>query len=225
MTAAGLALVSAASNSPNALAASPDQAFQWWQPVYLDFPILNKKLRGYVESNSRLYDGLDGMDQYLLRTALGYKFRKNIEFYQGYNYQNNFRPTRIQENRSYQQLGVGHVLFKRLQVLHRMRSEQRFFEDREGCAVRLRYMLRFATPIRSTSWYLVTSDELFINLNSLSEGPNAGFDQNRLYGGLGRQINQKVRFEVGYQYQHVNRSDPTADKASHQLMTQTFISL
>ncbi len=201
-----------------------DQAFQWWQPVYLDFPVKGK-IRGYLESNSRLTDGLDGMDQYLLRSALGWRVRPSIEILQGFAYVNNYPPTRLEEFRPYQQVGVGHVLFKRFQTLHRLRSEQRFIQHRDGVANRLRYLLRIATPFRNTDWYLVTSDELFINLNSLENGPNAGIDQNRLYGGIGRQINRKLRVEAGYQFQYVNRTDPTADKAAHQLMTQAFISL
>jgi len=191
----------------------------------MDFPILNQKLRGYVESNPRSGDGLNGMDQYILRSALGYKFRKNIEAYQGYAYINNYNPSRLQESRSYQQFGVGHVLFNRVQVLHRVRTEQRFIEYRDECSNRFRYMLRFAMPIRNTRWYLVAADELFVNLNTIDDGPIAGFDQNRLYGALGRQISKRYRVEVGYQYQHVNKADPTADKANHVLMTQAFISL
>lgn len=165
------------------------------------------------------------MDQYILRGAIGYKPKRWFEVYQGYAYIHNYPGKDVQENRIYQQAGVGHVLFKRIQVLHRLRTEQRFIENRDGCANRVRYMLRLATPIRNTRWYLATYNELFVNLNSLDGGPNAGIDQNRLYGALGRQVNQKLRLEVGYQYQYVNRSDPTADKANHQLMTQAYISL
>jgi hypothetical protein len=206
-------------------AKAAEHAFQWWLPVYTDFPILKTKLRGYIESNPRLNDGLEGLDIYLLRSAIGYKFKKNMEGYVGYAYVNDYLPTRVQENRIYQQFGYGQVLFKRIQVLHRIRTEQRFFNDREGCANRLRYMLRLATPIPNTRWYVVTSDELFINTNSLNDGPNAGIDQNRLYGALGRQVNRKLRLEVGYQLQYTNRSEPIVDKANHQLMTQAFISL
>jgi hypothetical protein len=48
-----------------------DEGFQWWLTVFTEFPILNSKLRGYAESNPRLNDGLNGMNQYLLRNALG----------------------------------------------------------------------------------------------------------------------------------------------------------
>lgn len=200
-----------------------EHGFQWWQPVYLDAPVINPKIRYYAEANPRLNDGLNGMNQLLLRTALGYKLRKNIAFYQGYAYISNFLPTYIRENRVYQQLGIGHVIKKRLQVLHRFRTEQRFIQTRPGVANRLRYMLRLAYPIKNTYFYLVAYDELFVNVNSLKGGPNAGIDQNRLFAGLGRQINEKVRAEIGYQLQYINRADPFDDRGKHILLTQVFL--
>lgn len=121
-----------------------EHAFQWWQPIYLEAPVVNPKIRYYGEVNPRLNDNLQGMNQLLLRTALGYNLRKNLVFYQGYAYVGNFLPTYVYENRIYQQLGYGHVIKKRLQVLHRIRNEQRFFSNRDGVSDRMRYMLRLA---------------------------------------------------------------------------------
>ncbi len=88
--------------------------------------------------------------------------------------------------------------------------------------MRARYLLRFALPLK---WrlYAVVSDELFVNLNSVENGPLRGIDQNRLYAGIGRQMSNQVRMEVGYQQQYVNASDPTDDRANHILMTQLFL--
>ncbi len=208
---------------PDARATGVDHAFQWWTPVYLDAPLVNPKVRLYAEANPRLADGINGINQLLLRSALGYKIRKNIAFYQGYAYVSNFLPTYVYENRIYQQLGMGNVIRKRLQVFQRFRSEQRMFQTRSGVSNRLRYMLRLAYPIRNTYFYLVASDELFVNVNSLKGGPVAGIDQNRLYAGLGRQINKNMRAEVGYQLQYINRDDPFDDRAKHALMTQVFL--
>lgn len=210
------------SSAAPARASGIDQGFQWWQPIYLDAPVINPKIRYYGEVNPRLNDNLEGMNQLLLRTALGYKLRKNLAFYSGYAYVGNFLPTYVYENRVYQQLGYGHVLRKRLQVLHRIRTEQRFFSNRDGVSNRLRYLLRFAYPIKDTLFYLVASDELFVDLNSIPGGPNAGIDQNRLYAALGRQLNDHMRAEIGYQLQYINRDDPFDDRAAHVLMTQMF---
>lgn len=200
-----------------------DDAFQWWQPVYIDFPVVNPKIRGYFESNSRLNDNLNGINQYFIRTALGYKLRPKIEIFGGYVWVNNYVPRYLQEQRIYQQLGIGHVLRKRTQVLHRLRTEQRFLEHRHGVSNRVRYQLRLAHPLGSTKNYLVGSNELFVNLNTLKGGPNGGIDQNRLFLGIGRQFNEHVRTEIGYQFQYVNLNDPFDDRGGHQLITQMYL--
>lgn len=185
--------------------------------------MVNKNVRGYVESNPRLNDNLNGINQYLFRTALGYKLRPNIEIFGGYAWINNYVPNYIQENRIYQQLGVSHVIRKRIQVLHRIRNEQRFFEHKDGVSNRLRYQLRLAHPIGKTKNYVVGSNELFVNLNTLRGGPNAGIDQNRLFLGIGRQFSEHVRAEIGYQFQYVNVNDPFDDKGAQQLITQMYL--
>ncbi len=205
-------------------ATSVDHDFQWWQPVFLDAPIVNKKVRGYFEVNPRLNDNLKGMRQLIIRPGIGYQFNRSVSGYVGYAWINNFQPHR-QEHRVWQQLGYGKVLFGRLQTLNRLRLEERLIEYTNGeCAVRGRYMLRLAIPLKGR-WYAVASDELFVNFNSVENGPTAGIDQNRIYAALGRQVNSKLRLETGYQHQYINRPDATADTAGHVLMTQMFISL
>lgn len=221
-TALALGLLILCSNK-QAHATGIDNAFQWWTPVYFDAPIVNPKVRLYLESNPRFADNMQGMTQHIARGAFGYRLRKNVEFYQGFAIISNFRRRYIQERRIYQQLGYGHVIRKRLQVFHRFRNEQRLIQTRNGTALRMRYMLRLAYPIRNTRYYLVGYDELFVNLNSLKGGPVSGIDQNRLFAGLGRQINKHLRAEIGYQWQYVNRREPFDDRAAHTLLTQLFI--
>jgi hypothetical protein len=204
-------------------ASALDNAFQWWQPVYINFPLGNEKIRGYLETNPRTNDNLQGMSQFFIRSALGYRLRPNVEVFGGYVWVNNYQPNYFQEQRVYQQFSVGHVLRKRTQVLHRLRTEQRFIEHRPGVSNRLRYGLRLAHPLGHTRNYLVGSNELFVNVNSLKDGPDAGIDQNRLMLGLGRQFNKHTRAEVGYQFQYVNLSDRADDRASHQLITQMYL--
>lgn len=217
---------SAGNNNSNA---SVDHNFQMWTPVYLDVALYRPrpKARGYLEVNPRLGDNLNGINQLILRPALGYRFNHHVGIYTGYAWITNYQPNYIQENRVWQQLGIGWVLFKRLQTLNRFRLEERFIQGTHGdCSMRGRYMLRLATPLwKNSRWYAVASDELFINFNTVEDGPVRGIDQNRIYGGLGRQLSTHLRVECGYQQQYVNRQDPTADQANHVLMLQTFIDL
>ena len=190
----------------------------------MDFPIIKEKYRGYLESNSRIrLEEPANINQYLFRTALGYRIRPNIEFFQGYGWIQNWIPRYVQEQRIYQQLGIGHKLFKDYAILHRFRTEQRIIESRSGVSNRGRYFLRIVRPIAETKFYLVGYDELFVNFNSLKGGPDAGFDQNRLFAGIGRQVNRHIRAEVGYQWQYVNLPGPVDNVSAQILMTQFFV--
>ena len=218
---------SSSSSSPSTTQnGNTDHAFQMWTPIFIDVPLSrSRKVRGYFEASPRLGDNLKGMNQLLLRSALGYNFNPHLSGYVGHVWVGNFQPQFLKENRVYQQLGFGHMLGKRLQVLHRTRLEERFIQDTGGdCSVRARYLLRLALPLKKR-FYAVVSDELFVNLNTVGNGPVSGIDQNRIYAGIGRQVNNNLRLEVGYQQQYVNRTDPTDDKANHILVTSVFVSL
>ncbi|HEY9868472.1 MAG TPA: DUF2490 domain-containing protein [Candidatus Obscuribacterales bacterium] len=209
--------------APAARAGSAEHAFQMWTPVFVDVPILKPRVRGYFEVNPRLNDGLDGMSQLLVRPALGYRFNQHVATYAGYAWITNYPTGFFQEQRIWQQLGLGFTAF-RCGVLNRMRLEQRLIEHTDGAAaVRYRHMIRLAVPLFQTRWYLVGFDELFINFNSVSNAVQSGIDQNRIYVGLGRQISRNLRTEVAYQQQYVNRRDVADDKANHILMTSLFI--
>ena len=90
---------------------------------------------------------------------------------------------------------------------HRLRIEERFIEDVSGVVVRMRYRLRTAYPETDSRWYLVISDEVFANLNERGAGPAGGFEQNRLFGGVGFHPTARLRVEAGYQWRHLERRE------------------
>ncbi len=210
--------------APPVWAGSAENAFQMWTPVFSEFPVVRPKIRGYFEVNPRLNDGLDGMSQLLVRPALGYQFNSHVEAFAGYAWITNYFSGFFQEQRIWQQVGLGFTVKKRLSVLNRIRLEQRFFEiaDRNP-ANRYRHMIRLALPLFQTRWYLVGSEELFINFNTVAGALQSGIDQNRIYAGVGRQISRNLRAEIAYQQQYVNRRDVADDKANHILMTSLFL--
>jgi len=65
---------------------------------------------------------------------------------------------------------------------------------------------------------------LFINLNSVKNGPQAGIDQNRIFAGVGVRPLKRTRVEAGYQYQWINRTDQF-DQGNHAILVQTFIGI
>lgn len=174
-----------------------------WAPVYFEAPLINPKVRLYLEAQPRIGDNFQHLTQLRFRSALGYKFDKHFSFYQGYAWAPNFYPKHVDEQRPYQQWGIGWLLFRRLNTLNRFRLEERFIEHSPGCSVRGRYMLRLALPIAETRYYINCSDEIFANFNHRPNGPIQGFDQNRFFIGIGRQVNNHMRIEYGYKMQYI----------------------
>lgn len=90
----------------------------------------------------------------------------------------------------------------------RVRVEQRFRTvGSSDVGVRLRLFLRLSVPlVRDRSFYFVLWDELFTPLNDTGWGQRAGFDQNRVFVGLGWQaVPGTLRLELGAASQWIVR--------------------
>ena len=67
--------------------------------------------------------------------------------------------------------------------------------------MRLRYFLNLRIPLNTTSIgpgsiYVSAYDEIFMDVNK-----DTAFDRNRLYGGVGYQVNKSLKLEMGYMNQ------------------------
>ena len=173
--------------------------------IYIGSKKVNSKWNIHNEIQFRNYDAIGDLEQLLLRTGLGYNLSENNHnLLLGYGYilsQNYIADTQnkmdVNEQRIFQQFtskqNVGSV-----SLSHRYRFEQRFVES--DFKMRLRYFLAFKVPILKTETsptklYLSAYNEVFLNTES------DVFDRNRVYGGLGYQLNKNVRIEAGYMSQ------------------------
>ncbi|MGB4743745.1 MAG: DUF2490 domain-containing protein [Flavobacteriaceae bacterium] len=173
--------------------------------IYIGNKNVNSKWNIHNEVQYRNYDAIGDLEQLLLRTGLGYNLSENNHnLLLGYGYilsQNYIADTQnkmdVNEHRIFQQFtskqNVGSV-----SLSHRYRFEQRFVES--DFKMRLRYFLAFKVPILKTETsptklYLSAYNEVFLNTES------DVFDRNRVYGGLGYQLNKNVRIEAGYMSQ------------------------
>ena len=69
-------------------------------------------------------------------------------------------------------------------------------------------------------------DEIFVNLNTVGNGPDSGFDQNRLFLGMNRQFTEHFNMDLGYQMQALNNSQPElVNQINHIILLQFFINL
>ena len=89
-------------------------------------------------------------------------------------------------------------------------------------------MARLSVPLTTDRALLAVAwDELFVMLNdtTVTTYQHAGFDQNRVFVGLGHQVVPGVlRFELGYFHQFIRRpNNDLGDLMNHTAMLNTYI--
>lgn len=185
-----------------------------WNGVSINTPITEKiHTKFYV--SPRLLDNYTDFSQLILHGLLGYKFNKHFSIWQGYAWSRTYIPGLRREHRPYNDFIYENV-FKNVEVESRIRFEERFLQDTEGVSLRLRYKLKGSYPIdKEKKWRVVLFDEIFTNLNSHYDGPQAGLDQNRIYIGLNRKINELFNIDAGYQLQHQHKKGKDNDTLNH----------
>lgn len=150
--------------------------------------------------------------------GVGYKSNNN-SFIIGYQYQYIQPPLArkdVNENTGFQQYANIQDFSSYGKVQLRTRLEERTLESYDGTAIRIRQQIKYNIPIDS-SFGFVISEECFFNFNTVSWGPDAGFDQNRFFIGPYFQVNKNIKLEIGYQNLFIDR-DLVDDLMSHILL-------
>ena len=170
--------------------------------IYIGNKKVNSRFNLHNEIQYRNYDAIGDLEQLLLRTGLGYTFKdnsSNLLLGYGYivseNYKDENDKYAINEHRIFQQFTSSQTIGS-IKIQHRYRFEQRFVE--RDFKQRFRYFVSFNIPLKikkNTQTYLSVYNEIFMNTNS------PVFDRNRLYGGIGYNINNNIRIEIGYMNQ------------------------
>jgi hypothetical protein len=202
-----------------------NQDFRLWSPVYLTVQ-LPKSVVGYMEVNPRFGNDVSELNQLLLRPAIGYKLNDYWSIWQGYAWIGNYQPSFSEENRVFQQLTYNRK-FPSVKILSRSRLEERIIDNADGPAVRARTLLRGDFPLPGASdWAIVVYDEIFVNLNTVGNGPESGLDQNRFFLGMNRRFTDQVNMDLGYQVQAVNNGQSgMINQINHVILLQMFINL
>ncbi len=165
---------------------------------------INEKFNIHYEVQYRDYAFIGDLNQWLLRTGIGYNITENnnnvllgYAYVHSHNYDAEENLKQLDEHRIFQQF-ITKQKFGRVGINHRYRIEERFLEPK--MEVRFRYQLGVNIPFNNTAlvkntWYANIYDEIFINAKK------DAFDRNRLYGGIGYVINDKLRVEAGFMNQ------------------------
>ena len=175
--------------------------------IYFGNKDLNSSLNWHHEIQHRNYNILGELEQLLVRTGLGYNVNDNNNILLGYGFIDSRNKAiesneilKVNEHRIYQQFISKQVIGK-IKIQHRYRFEQRFIED--DFKLRYRYFLSLNLPLLKTNkkYYISAYNEIFIDASQENS-----FDRNRIYGGLGYQLNSNIKLELGYMNQIFNNS-------------------
>ncbi len=165
----------------------------------------------------------------IVRPALGYRFAPWGSLWAGYAWVPSFADESpggdpVDEHRIWQQVIFAHRYSSLgLSVQSRTRFEQRFHEQGEDVALRLRQFVRVnwqpdpALPLGLALW-----DELFLGLTKNDWGAPQGMDQNRLFVGPFLTTAPWSRLEMGYLFVYLDRE---TDLYAHVLAVNLFVSL
>jgi hypothetical protein len=177
--------------------------FQSWNQLSAQIAIdQEKKWLFYFEAQPRISDNVSQLERLIIRPAIGYNYDNEIVFYLGYGWTPGFMDSHYDgdfnnENRIWQQ-----VLLRKTALginwVHGFRQEQRFISDTSDVSNRFRYQLRGSYKFYEEQNFGLTAYQmLFFNLNSVDNGPRAGFDRARAFFGPFWEI-ESARYEVGY---------------------------
>ncbi len=178
----------------------------YWTRLYVRVK-LNDKWAWQTEVDNRRFFGENKQLQFIAHTHVHRKFGKDTEGALGFTYSTVWQGIlAVPEFRPFQEFYVYQKLNDKARLIHRFRTEERWFRKYQSetftegynFKFRLRYMLRFDYKL-SEKWLLKLNDEVMYHTDD--------FDQNRLYGGFEYKFRKDVSLELGYMKAYQKRAN------------------
>jgi hypothetical protein len=204
--------------------------FQTWGNITAtgNLGIIQPELKNFnywLEGQGRFGLNTSDLSQAMLRAGLGYQLNKQTSIWLGYAWVPTdapFTKTAFDEHRIWQQL-LWSDKFSFGALTSRSRMEQRFIPTGSQVGWRFRQMLKLSVPWSfAPAFSFVASDEYFVNLNKTNYGADDGFDQNRVFAGIGYNFNQPIKTEIGYMNQYIRRAN-NPDRMDHILSVNLYL--
>lgn len=171
---------------------------QSWNVVRYTYKF-NPKWSLSGQAEARFSDDISHLDEAIFKLYSHVNFTKKIGLSFGLKYID--RPNSYNEFDLWQEVVFPRVYGKFL-VSHQVRLEERFIQTVPGILPRIRYLLNFSHPIGSSIAYYTGFGAIRFNLAEKGIGPIAGFEQFRVYFGIGFHLGGVTRLEIGYLYRY-----------------------
>ncbi len=163
------------------------------------------RARWYVEAQPRFDTTAASFSAIILRGAAGFDVGAGFSAWLGFGWAPSFIPAFRNELRPFAQV-LGEHSFGAFRLINRFRFEDRFLQDAGGMSLRVRHMVRGVYRLGESNFALAAYDELFVNLNTVGNGPAQGLDQNRAFIGANRTFGSFTVLEAGYLAAYVWRT-------------------
>lgn len=185
------------------------------------------RLKWWFDGHYRLLDDANGFNQSIVRPGVGWSLSERTTAWVGYGWirTSPLVSDEFDEHRLWQQLTWAES-YEPFTLALRSRLEQRFVETGDDTGWRFRQLFRLQHDLPAfPRLTLVGWDELFLNINDVDYGPEAGFDQNRVFVGIGWKCRPENRWrvEIGYLNQ-VIYNPGRADRVNHILSVNLYCS-
>lgn len=186
-------------------AEAQEHEFQSWSAAFTQWSV-GEKVEFWFDGHARRRSA---SSLFIVRPAVGYRLFDNLKAHVGYAWVPTLPDvgSLTNEHRIWQQILWTPAAGGGFAFALRPRLEQRFSDAGGDIGHRARLFARASFRPPEADVMLVAWDEAFLQFNDTDWGAAGGFDQNRLFVGVGFPSQSRVRFEVGYLNVLLNR-DP-----------------
>lgn len=155
--------------------------------------------RLHLEVQPRWFEDVTAPFQVLVRTAVGRQVHPRVLVWAGHAWiAKPPGPGVTHEQRAWEQVAIALPARAPWAASFRWRQEQRWQDGWRGASHRTRLLGRTSRTLASPRWSAIAWNESMVTWNATGRGPVRGFDQNRLFGGLGRRVSPILSVEGGY---------------------------
>ena len=193
--------------------------FQQWSLIFVNHH-LDERWSASMQIENRLRDDASEVDKQVYKPAGYYAFTDTLKLGVGYNYVR--KKDSADEQDTWQELFFNPAPLGNWDWAHQFRMEQRMGSGIDGVVHRARYLLHLTYPLGDGPWYLAGQEAVRFNLSSKDSGPVDGFEQSRLYFGVGRRVSHKLKIEVGYLWNY-QRERHERNLSNHVLRLQFLV--
>jgi hypothetical protein len=200
-------------------AVAADDDLQFWFPVQVVHPF-GDSWTVSMQAEVRLQDDISEFDELVLKPALNYHFNEHWALSLGYKYIDKYDASN--EHDIWQELHYNWAC-KKWSGGHQVRLEERIIDGIDGVLPRIRFLSHIAHPLGDSDWYGTGWGAVRFNLDdkvdSSGGGPVSGFEQVRLFAGLGKHLGENTKAEFGYLYRY-ERERTSPNKSDHVIHLQ-----